>query len=811
MLGRYFTKISLVILTILLGVTFALPQKTQALSGSQWKPGRIIDDAVFFNKDSMSVSQIQSFLNSKVPNCSGGYTFTIKFPVGYNTSSAHDLYQTHKPAFTCLKNYYENPNLTYTKKYTFKNKTGNNVTINRIHSVNSAYWVSNYTVSYVNGDYRKGANIKVTYNPKNGTKPSGGISAAKIIWDAAQKYNINPQVLIVMLEKETSIVTDSWSAGWQYDRAMGYGCPDSGPGGTANCDSKYYGFYNQVNNAAWQLRRYVTYPGEYNFRSGVTRYIQYHPNISCGGKNIYIENSATAALYNYTPYQPNQAALNNLYGTGNDCSAYGNRNFWRMFNDWFGSTRYTTKGAIGAKYSSYGGIGALGLPQMNEWCSLPQNGCYQKFDNGSIYWTKKTGAWVVRAAMRTTWGSVGSVKSYLGYPVSDEKSATDGIYQEFQGGRIYWSNSTGTNIVHGGIKSRYLSLNETSGYLGFPTGNEIKNGNGVFQQFEGGRIYWSKGSGAWNTRGGIQTKYISIGGGSSPLGFPLGEETSTTGGVFQQFQGGRIYWNSSLGANSIYGAIGARFTQITDAIDKLGYPTNDEQLIPGGAYQEFENGNIYWSKGSGAWELSGELLNEYLLIGEASGSLGYPISSQKILSDGVYQTFKNGRIYIRTGDDSRIVRGAILMRYRINGGQPALGYPVSQETLVNGGVMQQFENGNIYWSNLTGAHIVKNELLNKYIAAGSVFGALGYPISPERSFSNGIYQIYQGGHIYYSASTGAYVIRGGILGKFLSLYTDQNRLGLPTADESTHPILGIYQTFQGGEVAWDGTASLSYY
>lgn len=29
--------------------------------------------------------------------------------------------------------------------------------------------------------------------------------------------------------------------------------------------------------------------------------------------------------------------MSNLYGTGDSCSAYGNRNFWRMYTDWFGS------------------------------------------------------------------------------------------------------------------------------------------------------------------------------------------------------------------------------------------------------------------------------------------------------------------------------------------------------------------------------------------------------------------------------------------------------------------------------------------
>ncbi|MEY4398046.1 MAG: hypothetical protein RLZ53_622, partial [Actinomycetota bacterium] len=36
-------------------------------------------------------------------------------------------------------------------------------------------------------------------------------------------------------------------------------------------------------------------------------------------------------------YTPNTAALNNLWGTGDGCSAYGNRNFWRTFWTWFGS------------------------------------------------------------------------------------------------------------------------------------------------------------------------------------------------------------------------------------------------------------------------------------------------------------------------------------------------------------------------------------------------------------------------------------------------------------------------------------------
>jgi LysM repeat protein len=52
-----------------------------------------------------------------------------------------------------------------------------------------------------------------------------------------------------------------------------------------------------------------------------------------------IKNQATAGLYYYTPYTPNDIALVNLASVGDSCSAYGNRNFWRVYNYWFNPTK----------------------------------------------------------------------------------------------------------------------------------------------------------------------------------------------------------------------------------------------------------------------------------------------------------------------------------------------------------------------------------------------------------------------------------------------------------------------------------------
>ncbi|WP_141937629.1 hypothetical protein [Microbacterium sp. SLBN-154] len=159
-------------------------------------------------------------------------------------------------------------------------------------------------------------------------------TAARIIAKVAQACGLNPQVLIVTLEKEQGLVTHTWPSDWRYTIAMGQGCPD-----TAACDTRYYGFFNQVYGAARQFQiytegRYFTY-----YAPGKTWNVRYSPNASCGSSPVFIENQATANLYYYTPYQPNAASLRAGYGQGDGCSTYGNRNFYQRFTDWFGSTQ----------------------------------------------------------------------------------------------------------------------------------------------------------------------------------------------------------------------------------------------------------------------------------------------------------------------------------------------------------------------------------------------------------------------------------------------------------------------------------------
>lgn len=287
-------------LAVFYGLAIRNTPGTEAVKATDFNPGRIIDDAIFYNPDTMTVEEIQAFLDAKLPTCdmwgTGSSAGRVVSETGYvmpagstnadyaRLRAAAGNSRYHEPPYVCVNKYYENPE-THETLYETK-----------------------------------------------GIVKDGMISAAQIIYNEAHKYNINPQVLLVLLKKESYVWGDTWPLKWEYNSAMGYGCPDTAP-----CDTAYYGFYNQVHMAAYQFDRYKQKNYEYNYHPGMINNIYYSPDYSCGTKQVYIENMATASLYIYTPYTPNDAALANYPGTSY-CGSYGNRNFFMYFSEWFGST-----------------------------------------------------------------------------------------------------------------------------------------------------------------------------------------------------------------------------------------------------------------------------------------------------------------------------------------------------------------------------------------------------------------------------------------------------------------------------------------
>ncbi|MEN2281685.1 hypothetical protein AAGF08_06055 [Algoriphagus sp. SE2] len=209
---------------------------------------------------------------------------------------------------------------------------------------------------------------------------------------------------------------------------------------------------------------------------------------------------------------------------------------------------------ITAKYWALGGSGGwLGVATTGILKCPDGIGSFQHYVNGSIYYHPSTGAHEVHGLIKARWKSLGWERSFLGYPKTDETKTPDGIgrYNHFQGGSIYWSPSTGAWEVHGAIRSKYSSLGWERSFLRYPLTNEntCPDGVGRYNHFQGGSIYWSPSTGAHEVHGAIRSHWASLGWERSFLGYPISDELVVFGGAgrISHFQHGSIYWSPTAG------------------------------------------------------------------------------------------------------------------------------------------------------------------------------------------------------------------------------------------------------------------------
>lgn len=165
-------------------------------------------------------------------------------------------------------------------------------------------------------------------------------TAAELIWDAGQQSGLNPQVILVTLQKEQGLITNHQNDSPEklqraLDFAMGFDCPDS-----SGCSQSFFpGFYFQLfGNVDSGGNRYLgaakSLMKSFNSPSGRGPVVNGVPakvgdsitlNNTLGGYDnvpaqsvVTLFNKATTALYRYTPHVFN-----------------GNYNFVKYFNDWF--------------------------------------------------------------------------------------------------------------------------------------------------------------------------------------------------------------------------------------------------------------------------------------------------------------------------------------------------------------------------------------------------------------------------------------------------------------------------------------------
>lgn len=762
--GRALLIGALAFATTLVGLVAPSPAVKPAQAAS-FNAGNIISDSLFYNGNAMSAAQVQNFLDGKVR----GGSCTI----GQSGRKPGD------PA------YWGGPTV-------FAPACLNGYRMNTISVGTNAYCTA--------------------YTGKNNE------TAAEIIAKVGQACGVSQQTLLVTLEKEQSLVTDEWPTEKQFAIATGYGCPDSGANWSANCDSRYFGLQIQVYNAAWQFRHYSNPDIGFNFKAGQTANIQWNPNPSCGTSQVYIENWATAALYNYTPYRPNQAALNAGWGTGDSCSSYGNRNFHQLFNSWFPDASDSSPApspalAIDARlqsaYSESGGQnGSFGAP-LSVARSLGEGAVEQRFASGNLYWSDANGVSSTRGAIRALYEANGGPTGVYGLPVGNEVNENGWVRQEFRSGTAFWTSASGAGLIRGGIRTQYLAhsgeggLSGTGGYLGLPIGVEAPVDGGVAQTFERGVMYWTPEILETWTRGGIAGEHNRLQGAAGRLGFPLSSETSELGYAVQNFERGKIYWTPEVGANAVFGAIYQQHEAQGGAQGFFGLPRTSEIALSSGVRQEFDSVTAYWRSETGVGYVFGGIRSAYHAEGGASGYLGFPIAGEVTQDSWARQSFEHGSAYWSAETSTVFTRGAIHDAYLQSGGyEGRYGYPLTSEVSEHGGVRQEYQNNaTAYWSSASGAGFVRGGIGSTYKSLGGPASFLGFPVGEEVTTGDWARQEFQRGILYWSQQTGVVVVRGAIRDEFIAQGAAFGDWGYPLTSEIQESA-GVRQEYQKVTVRW---------
>ncbi|WP_181776746.1 PQQ-dependent sugar dehydrogenase [Amycolatopsis pittospori] len=325
------------------------------------------------------------------------------------------------------------------------------------------------------------------------------------------------------------------------------------------------------------------------------------------------------------------------------------------------------------------------------------------------------------------------------------------------------------------IQKRYADEAALRALVGTPVGIELIEGDGHWQLYTSGRLYWTQLYNVKAVAGEILTKYVTLGA-HAFLGSPKTDElvARAANGRYNDFVGGpttgdaSIYWTSSIGAMAIHGDIRAKWQANNGEAGPLGFPTSDQLTTPDGIgrVNHFNNNNasIYWTATTGAHYVMGRIWQKWRSLGWEV-FFGYPTTDEVATPDGVgrYTHFSgNGSIYWSPSTDAFEIHGSIRDRFAATGWQTGVGYPITDETWTPGnkGKYNHFRQGgfdhSIYWRSGTSvAWEVKGMIRLRWRDLGWETSYLGFPTSGEYSTPTGKRSDFQFGYITYNGSTGA--------------------------------------------------------
>ncbi len=307
----------------------------------------------------------------------------------------------------------------------------------------------------------------------------------------------------------------------------------------------------------------------------------------------------------------------------------------------------------------------------------------------------------------------------------------------------------------------------------------------------------------------IAKKYRALGGAGGILGRETQSERNTPDGKgkYAIYQNGRIYWSSASGAWEIHGSI-FDVWQLNDTTSgPFGFPTSDVQSHSSGIrFSRLQKGAIYRLTNGETYGVPEPYYAVYVSVGgiAAGSALGLPTSAPIRSADtrAIYINFQRGRIYRRSQVTVEI-HGAIFDKHEALGGvHGALGHvQTSVGSIGDGrGKASIFEHGGvIYYTPTTGARGVWGPVLQAYLEGGGPT-KLGYPTSDRVAVGDGRGTTFttEKVRVYATEATGAFVVAAPILADYLAAGGPTGSLGYPTSSAQTSAAGVVRQTFEHG-------------
>lgn len=132
---------------------------------------------------------------------------------------------------------------------------------------------------------------------------------------------------------------------------------------------------------------------------------------------------------------------------------------------------------------------------------------------------------------------------------------------------------------------------------------------------------------------------------AATIGLPVGAEYAVAGGRAQNYQRGRVYYSAATGAHEVPGLILTEYLKVNGPAT-LGLPTTDvtSTLDTRGRYNDFAHGAIYWTSTTGAHAVTAIFLATYAQLGKERSWLGYPTKDMYPAFGGQIIDFRHGHL-----------------------------------------------------------------------------------------------------------------------------------------------------------------------